>query len=262
MPFEMFNKMLGSLDKRDALRVLIQKFLGVDLNEPFENVKKVLCIQPHPDDCEVAIGGMLARLSFEGKEIVYLTLTDGSMGTYDPGFSPQELSKIRKKEQERAANVIGIKKLLWFDYKDTELPYSFEIRNKIISVIREEKPDIVLAPDPWLSYEVHPDHKNARLLALEASFFASFSHINREDLEKGLLPYDVPLVSLYYTSKPNYIEDVTDSFDIKLKALREHRSQFEKNWQQWEVFFKTVAMFYGKVYTLSMERVSRFFPNS
>jgi|Deesub1362B_J571_1020462.scaffolds.fasta_scaffold00024_27 LmbE family N-acetylglucosaminyl deacetylase len=246
MPFEMFNKMLGSLNERDALRVLIQKFLGVDLNEPFKDVKKILCIQPHPDDCEVAIGGMLAKLSFEGKEIVYLTLTDGSMGTHNLDFSPQELAKIRKEEQERAAKVIGVKKLLWFDYKDTELPYSLEVRNKIISVIREEKPDIVLAPDPWLSYEVHPDHKNAGLLALEASFFASFPHINREDLEKGLLPYDVPLVGLYYTSKPNYIEDVTDFFDIKLKALREHKSQFEKNWQQWEVFFKTVAMFYGK----------------
>ncbi|WP_457753746.1 PIG-L deacetylase family protein [Thermococcus sp.] len=246
MSFEMLNQMLGSLDQKKAVRFLLQNMLGVDLNNPFENVKKVLCIQPHPDDCELAVGGILAKLFLEGKEIVYLTLTDGAMGTRDLSISPKELAEIRKKEQERAAKVIGVKKLIWFDYKDTELPYSLEVRNRIISVIREEKPDIVLAPDPWLPYEAHPDHRNAGLLALEAVFFAPFPYINRGDLEKGLAPHEVPLVGLYYTARPNYIEDVTDVFDIKLKALREHRSQFESNWHQWELFIRAVGMFYGK----------------
>jgi len=179
----------------------------------------------------------------EGKEIVYLTLTDGAMGTRDLSSSPRELAKTRKREQEKAAKVIGVKKLIWFDYRDTELPYSPEVRNRIIGIIRDEKPDIVLAPDPWLLYEAHPDHRNAGLLALEAVFFAPFPHINPE---KGLTPHEVPLVGLYYTAKPNYIEDVTDVFDIKLKALKEHRSQFGNNWHQWELYIRTVGMFYGK----------------
>ena len=246
MSFEMLSRVIGELDQESAIKFMIQKLLGVDLDNPFENIRKILCIQPHPDDCELAIGGILAKLSLKGKEIVYLTLTDGAMGTRDLSISPEELSEIRKKEQEKAAKVIGIKKLRWFDYKDTELPYSLEVRNRIISVIREEKPDIVLAPDPWLPYEVHPDHRNAGLLALEAVFFAPFPYINRGDLEKGLAPHEVPLVGLYYTSRPNYIENVTDVFDIKLKALREHRSQFESNWYQWELFVRAVGMFYGK----------------
>ncbi|WP_237702879.1 PIG-L deacetylase family protein [Thermococcus barophilus] len=246
MSFEMLNQMLGSLDQKKAVKFLLQNILRIDLDNPFENVEKVLCIQPHPDDCELAVGGILAKLFLEGKEIVYLTLTDGTMGTRDPMISPQELAGIRKKEQEKAAKVIGVKKLIWFDYKDTELPYSPEVRNRIISVIRKEKPDIVFAPDPWLPYEAHPDHRNAGFLALEAVFFAPFPYINKGDLEKGLTPYEVPLVALYYTARPNYIEDVTDVFDVKLRALKEHRSQFEKNWQQWELFIRIVGMFYGK----------------
>ncbi len=246
MPFEMLNKMLGSLDNMDALKALIQRFFGIDFDDPFRDVKKVLCVQPHPDDCEVAIGGILAKLYLEGKDIVYLTLTDGSMGSHDISLEPNILAEIRKEEQERAAGIIGVKKLAWLDYTDTELPYSPEVRNKIISTIREERPDVVLAPDPWLPYEVHPDHRNAGLLAMEAAFFASFPHINKSDLEKGLKPHDVPLVGLYYTARPNYIEDITDVFEVKLKALKEHKSQFETNWQQWEIFFKSVALFYGK----------------
>jgi len=242
MPFEMLNRMLGSLDDLDALRALIQRFFGMDFNDPFRDVKKVLCVQPHPDDCEVAIGGILAKLYLEGKDITYLTLTDGSMGSHDLSLKPETLAEIRKEEQARAARIIGVKKLVWLDYRDTELPYSREVRNRIISTIREERPDIVLAPDPWLPYEVHPDHRNAGLMAMEAAFFASFPHINRGDLK----PHDVPLVGLYYTARPNYIEDITDIFEVKLRALREHKSQFEANWQQWEVFFKSLAMFYGK----------------
>jgi LmbE family N-acetylglucosaminyl deacetylase len=240
-----FKEIFKKLDEKN-LKFLINKIIGIDIEKPFENVKKILCIQPHPDDCEIAIGGILAKLSLEKKEIIYLTLTDGCFGTNDPSIKPEQLAKIRKEEQEKAAKIIGVKKIIWLNYKDTELPYSPDVRNKIISIIREEKPDIVLAPDAWLPYEVHPDHRHAGLLATEAVFFSSLPNINRIDLEKGLGPHEVQLIGLYYTSKPNYIVDISDTFNIKINALKEHKSQFQNNWEFLVMYLQGISAFYGK----------------
>lgn len=243
--FPKFKEMFKNLDEKTS-KDLMKKLFGIDMEKPFENVKKILCIQPHPDDCEIAMGGLLAKLSLEKKEIIYLTLTDGCFGTNDPSIKPEQLAKIRKEEQERAAKIIGVKKLLWLNYKDTELPYSSNVRNEIISIIREEKPDMVFAPDAWLPYEVHSDHRNAGLLATEAVFFSSLPNINRVDLEKGLEPHEVPLIGLYYTSKPNFIIDISDTFNIKLNALKEHKSQFQNSWEFLVLYLQAIGAFYGK----------------
>lgn len=254
-----YEEFFKNLDEKN-LKDLIKKILGIDIEKPFENVKKILCIQPHPDDCEIALGGTLAKLSLENKEIIYLTLTYGSLGTNDPNIKPRELAKIRKEEQEKAAKIIGVKKLLWLNYKDTELPYSPNVRNKIISIIREEKPDIVLAPDAWLPYEVHPDHRHAGLLATEAVFFSSLPNINRIDLEKGFEPHEVPLIGLYYTSKPNFIIDISDTFNIKLSALKEHKSQFQNNWELLILYLKGISVFYGKKINANLAEAIKIIP--
>lgn len=243
--FSEFKEMFRNLDEKTS-KDLMRRMFGIDMEKPFENVRKILCVQPHPDDCEIALGGLLAKLSLEKKEIIYLTLTDGCFGTNDPSIKPEQLAKIRKEEQERAAKIIGIKKLFWLDYKDTELPYSPDVRNKIISIIREERPDVVLAPDAWLPYEVHPDHRYAGFLTTEAVFFSSLPNINRIDLEKGLEPHEVRLIGLYYTSRPNYIVDISDTFNIKLNALKEHKSQFQNNWEFLVLYLQAIGAFYGK----------------
>ena len=223
----------------DEFRALLKETLGFDVERPFEGVGRILCVQPHPDDCELAIGGTLAKLSREGKEITYLTLTDGSAGSRE--IPPEELKEIRRREQESAAEIIGVKKLLWLDYPDARLPYSEEVRAELMKVIRSERPDLVLAPDPWLPYEVHPDHRNAGLLTGEAAFFSHLPSVGDGE------PWDVRLLGFYYTDNPNHVEDVGAFLGLKLKALKAHGSQFGEDWASWEVFVKGVARFYGKV---------------
>jgi LmbE family N-acetylglucosaminyl deacetylase len=223
----------------EEFRELLKETLGFDVGMPFEGVERILCIQPHPDDCELAIGGTLAKLSKEGKEVEYLTLTDGSAGSRE--LPPEELRKVRRREQERAAEVIGVKKLLWLGYTDTKLPYSDDVREELIGIIRSERPDLVLAPDPWLPYEVHPDHRKAGLLAGEAAFFSALPNVGEGN------PWDVPLIGFYYTDNPNHIEDVTGFLKLKLKTLKAHESQFKEDWNSWEVFVRSVARFYGEI---------------
>jgi LmbE family N-acetylglucosaminyl deacetylase len=211
-----------------------------DISSPFEETSNVLCIQPHPDDCEYGCGATLAYLADKGIKVTYLTLTDGSKGTTNPSITPGELALTRKKEQEEAGQVIGVSKIYWLDYPDGELPYTREAMCRVMEVIRREKPDIVFAPDPWLLYEPHPDHRIGGLLASEASLFSSLPHFCR-----GTPPHAIKRMIFYYTSKPNYFQPADDLIEKKLQALRKHRSQFEESWQLLELSIRLIMAAYG-----------------
>ncbi len=244
----------GSLEK-------LLKLLEFDLSNPFKHADKVLCIEPHPDDCVIGMGGTIRKLTEQGVEVVYLCLTDGSMGTYDESVFSHELALTRRREEEESAKLLGVDRVIWLDYKDTELPHNLEARNQIIKILRQERPDIVLAPDPWLPYEAHPDHITAGKLALEAVLFSPLPNVARSDLHVGLKPHQIDVVGFYYTAKPNYFVDITDVMDLKLRAIRVHRSQFPDDvWEVWEPFLRTVAEFYGEKIGVRYAEGLRFMP--
>lgn len=231
----------------DAVKLLVRMILAPDIEKIFYQPKKILCIQPHPDDCDISAGGALIKAIKNGAEVIYLTLTDGSMGTIDPKILPEELSIIRKKEQENAAKIIGVKKLIWLDYKDTELPYSSEVRKLLVNIIRKEKPNIILAPDPWLPYEGHPDHRIGGILSVEAALFSGLAHYAKLSHETNTKPHDIEYMIFYNTPKPNLYFDIDDVIEIKLKALKQHESQFLNNWDDIELFIRIHGMLYGRM---------------
>lgn len=196
------------------------------LGRAFEVARRVLCVQPHPDDTDVAAGGLVAKLAKRGCDIAYVTMTDGAIGTLDSETYPEKLASIRVSEQEEAANILGVKKLLWLNYKDSELRPSLEARNRLITIIRQFQPHIVLTVDPLLAYEVHPDHKATGLIATEAAFFAMFPHANPGDIRSGLKQHLTPFIAFYWTRKPNVYIDITDCIDVKFRAVAAHKSQF------------------------------------
>ncbi|BAD85953.1 N-acetylchitobiose deacetylase [Thermococcus kodakarensis KOD1] len=241
MVFEEFNNF------DEAFSALLSK-LDFKINEPFNDVKKVLCIEPHPDDCAIGLGGTIKKLTDSGIDVVYLLLTDGSMGTTDGEVSGHELALRRLEEEKRSAEILGVKKIHALDFGDTELPYTREVRKEIVTVIRKERPGIVLMPDPWLPYEGHPDHRHAGFLGIEAVSFAGLPNFNRSDLIAGLDPHSIQAVGFYYTHKPNYFVDISDVMEVKLRAVRTHESQFPEDvWELWEPYLRTIALYYGKM---------------
>lgn len=196
------------------------------LLEEILDVEKVVAFQPHPDDVDLAAGGLIKKLTIRGAEAIYVTLTDGSSGTLDLELTPEKLAEIRRREQERAAEILGVKESIWLGYRDAYLPYSFQIRDQLIRILRRYKPELVLTPDPWVSYEAHPDHRHGGLMGAEAAFYASLPNVNRESIEEGLTPLSPSYVVFYFTEKPNLYVDVTDIFGYKVEAVKKHESQF------------------------------------
>ncbi|MCS7145721.1 MAG: PIG-L family deacetylase [Nitrososphaerota archaeon] len=211
-----------TLPSVEALRSAI----GLRTEEAFETCRTALSIQPHPDDTEIAAGGTVAKLASRGVKVVYVTVTDGGAGTMDPSMPWEELVRIRKREQEEAAKTLGVSELVWLNFRDSELRPTLELRNRLITVIRRYKPDVILTVDPWLPYEAHPDHIAVGLAASEAFFFSNLAGVNRSDLEMGLEPHTTRYIAYYWTRTPNHYVDISDLIEVKRRAMSMHKSQF------------------------------------
>ncbi len=187
----------------------------------------VLVVSPHPDDAEFGIAGTVALWAQQGKQVVYVVCTSGDKGNSDVNIKPEELAKIREQEQRDAARVLGVREVIFLRYPDQGLEDTPEFRKEIVRYIRMYQPDIVAAPNPYRRYVGHRDHRIAGQVVLDAVYPYARDHLAYPDLmEQGLKPHKVKELFFWATSDDiNYYSDITSTFDIKLAALRCHKSQ-------------------------------------
>jgi LmbE family N-acetylglucosaminyl deacetylase len=190
----------------------------------------ILVITPHPDDAEFGVAGTVAKWTKKGKRVVYIVCTSGEKGTDDINIKPQELAKIREKEQLEAAKILGVKEVIFLRYPDQNLEDTPEFRKDIVALIRKYRPEIVVTSDPYRRYIWHRDHRIVGQVVLDAVFpYARDLWSYQDLLEKGLEPHKVKEVWLWASEDVNYRSDITDTFEIKLKALRCHKSQIKES---------------------------------
>jgi len=199
-------------------------------NEP----DRVLLVLAHPDDPKFFCGATLAKWARAGKEIHYLLLTCGDKGSDDPAMTPEMLCADRQAEQRAAAAVIGAKDVMFLSYRDGELMNTLDVRRAIAREIRRFKPRVVVTCDPTTyfranAYINHTDHRTAGAATLDAVFPAAGNRMYfPELLKEGLEPYAPKEVWMSQTNEPNVWVEVNDTIDIKLAALREHKSQVKE----------------------------------
>ena len=152
----------------------------------------ILSVLAHPDDESFGMGGTLALYAKKGSDVYLICATRGEVGDVAPahmqGFST--ISELREGELRCAAGHLGIKNVYFLDYRDSGMPGSpdnkhpdaqvahpvDEVAGKVVKIMREVKPDIVLTFDPIGGYR-HPDHihiHNATVLAFEKASDPNF----------------------------------------------------------------------------------------
>ncbi len=187
---------------------------------------QVLVIGPHPDDSEFGAAGTVARWVREGKQVVYVICTNGDKGTSDIHIKPEELARIREGEELAAAKVLGVREVVFLHYPDQGLEDTPGFRKDLVRQIRTYRPDIVATSDPYRRYIWHRDHRITGQVTLDAIFPYARDHLAYPDLlEEGLKPHKVKEVWLWGSDDINLRIDITDTFDVKLAALRCHKSQ-------------------------------------
>ena len=187
---------------------------------------QVMVVTPHPDDAEFGVAGTVACWVREGKSVIYVVCTSGEKGTSDPNMKPDELAKIREQEQLAAAKLLGVREVIFLRHSDQSLEDTPEFRKEIVRLIRMYRPETVVTADPYRRYMWHRDHRIAGQVVLDAIFPYARDHLAYPDfLEEGLQPHKVGEVLLWAAEDINYRSDITGTFDIKVAALRCHKSQ-------------------------------------
>jgi LmbE family N-acetylglucosaminyl deacetylase len=185
-----------------------------------------MVVIPHPDDAESRMAGTVARWAREGKDVIYIVCTNGDKGTSDPDMKPEELARVREQEQLAAAELLGVREVVFLRYPDQSLEDTPEFRKEIVRLIRTYKPDTVVTVDPYRRYLDHRDHRITARVTLDAIFpYAGDIHSYPDLLEQGLQPHRVKEVLFCGTGDPNYYINITDTIDVKIAALRCHKSQ-------------------------------------
>ena len=191
----------------------------VDLKVP----ERVLAIGAHPDDIEFGCGATLAKWSAAGTEVWLLVLTDGSKGSWDPSANLAALAKTRLEEQDAAARVLGAAEVVHAGLVDGELVNGPGEREEVVGIIRRARPTVLLTHDPWKRYRLHPDHRAAGFLVLDAIVAARDPHFFPQDEQDPHRPTEV---LLFEAEEIDHYESVDDTADRKVAALLAHRSQW------------------------------------
>ena len=195
---------------------------------------RAMTIFAHPDDAEHCCGGTLATWARTGAEITMVIITDASKGSDDRAITNEQLVAMRIAEQGRAAQVLGVTRVVRLGYEDGVLQPTIDLRRDIARVIRQHRPEVVITMDPDIrfggdSYINHPDHRAAGEAALYGIFPAAGNYrFYPELLTEGWEPHRVKEVWIEGMSGGivSVSVDVTEAMDAKIAALAEHKSQF------------------------------------
>ena len=195
-------------------------------------IERALVVIAHPDDAEFGAAATIARLIAGGARVDYVVTTDGGKGTEDPAVTPEMLSSMRVAEQRAAADILGVTEIVHLGYPDGYLVPTLDVRRDITRQIRRYRPDLVITWSPQRRldgnpYIGHPDHLATGEAALAAVYPAARDRLNFPELanDEGLEPWKVRQVLLMGVEQPNLHVDVSETFDIGMRALLAHASQ-------------------------------------
>lgn len=135
--------------------------------------KTLVFFGAHPDDESFGIGSTLAQYAAEGAKVYYVCSTGGEMGTVAPEFleGHSSIRELREEELRCASEVLGLAGYFYLGYRDSGMQGAKEnkhpdamaaapleeITGRMVKILREIKPDVVVTHDSGGSYG-HPDH--------------------------------------------------------------------------------------------------------
>jgi bacillithiol biosynthesis deacetylase BshB1 len=226
----------------------------------------VLAIAAHRDDVEQTCGGTLLKMAQHGRRTGILDLTQGEMGT-------RGTAEDRAQEATEAAKILRVSWRQALDIPDGRVENTWENKLKVVRVIREQRPRVVILPY-WKGR--HPDHYTASTLGYEACFLAGLAKLDfsldasdssaalraerpqdsRQDAgaTKPHRPFKIIYATLYYDLRPTFVVDITELFEARFQALMAYKSQFSDQEAGKDLFpakaevrarIEAMARFYG-----------------
>jgi len=163
---------------------------------------RILAIGAHPDDIEAGCGGTLIKYARRGHRVFLMVMTEGEHGA---------AHGVRRAEQDMAAKILGVEKIYWGGYPDTEVPMDQTLIHAIEKVVREVNPHFIFVHH---QDDTHQDHRHLAVCTVTATRYS-----------KNVLFYEGPTTQNF---SPTVFVDVDAVLDAKVDALGAHASQVKK----------------------------------
>jgi LmbE family N-acetylglucosaminyl deacetylase len=186
-----------------------------------------MAIVAHPDDIEFGCAGTCAKWAKRGARIVYVLVTSGNSGSQDPSLTREALAELREREQRAAAAICGVREIEFLRYNDGEVMPTLELRKDLVRLIRKHKPEVVIALDPTRMYDGddyinHPDHRAVAIATMDAVAPIAAMPLLYPELGPA---HQVREVWIQWVDDPNTWVDISETLELKIQALLQHRSQ-------------------------------------
>jgi len=225
-----------------------------------EDWQRAVAVVAHPDDLEYGAASAVARWTRQGKQVCYLLVTRGEAGI--DGMAPAEVAPLRQAEERRSAAVVGVTEVEFLDHPDGLIEYGVPLRRDLAAAFRRIRPDIVITMNFDLTWSEdspvnHADHRAVGLAAIDACRDAANRWVFPE---AG--PACPPISAAYViaSGEPTHFVDVTETIDLGVASLREHRAYIEGLGRDFDPddFLKKMAGYVGLgagcEYAVSMHR--------
>jgi bacillithiol biosynthesis deacetylase BshB1 len=174
----------------------------------------ILALAAHRDDVEQTCGGTLLKMAERGYSTGILDLTQGEMGT-------RGTAEDRASEASEAARILKVSWRHALDIPDGRVENTWENRLKVVRVLREQRPRVLILPY-WEGR--HPDHYTASILGYEAAFMSGLAKLPLDG--PAHRPFKIIYASLYRDVRPTFVVDITSQFETRLASLMAYKSQF------------------------------------
>lgn len=190
---------------------------------------KILAIGAHADDIELACGGSLLKWTREGHQITIYIATDSAYST--PDGTPVRSSEAAAREAAASAKRIGAK-LIIDSFKCFKISFSEPLNARLVSLITEERPELVITH--W-DGDTHPDHQAVSKATLHSS-----RHI----------PSVLMYMSNWYLSTcqfdGRFFVDISETLDAKLDLIGLFHSENDRTSGEWVQYARHKAAVLGK----------------
>lgn len=184
--------------------------------------ERLLVLAPHPDDEVIGCGGLIALHATEKRQVRVLIATDGAAATVEP--RNDDYRNRRERESTIGLQELGAPAPKFLRLPDRGLEsHAAELRDRLKAELLEFAPDLVAVPSP---IEVHPDH-----LALTRALVDVVQ--SEGDLIGELAVTRVAFYEVSQPIQPNALVDITETAEIKYRALAKHSSQTEIRDYEW-----------------------------
>lgn len=191
--------------------------------------KNILGVFAHPDDDVFGPGGTIIKLARENN-FYEIFVTNGQAGRNQAtGKKENNLGRIRKKEAKESAKILGVKKVFFLNFKDGKLSNSLyhKVADLIEKIIRDLKIDFLLA------YELkgvsgHIDHVFTSMVVsyLAKKLGISCWYYCLTKKQRQLIDdYFIFFPSGYKRDEVDFLVDIADVVDLKIKAIKCHKTQ-------------------------------------